>query len=119
MQPPVDTTLLLRIHAEHRWLQEELTSVLDELDDAASMRAGEMMAAFSYLEASWAEELGRTRQTDAAFHHLERQACRERDPSPLTRQARDYYSWLRNLRRTVAERVEPYVGGAGVVADPS
>jgi hypothetical protein len=119
MHPPVDTALLLRIHAEHRWLQEELMTVLDQLDDAASMRAGELKAALAYLEVTWGEELRRAEQTDAAFHRLERQSPAELDSSPLTRHARGYYSWVRNFRRTLAERVEPYVGGDGAIADPS
>jgi len=116
MHPPVDTSLLLRIHAEHRWLQEELMSVLDQLDDAASMRAGEIKVALAYLEVTWGEELRRAQQTDAAFHRLERQSPAELDLSPLGRQARSYYSWLRGFRDTLAERVEPYVGGDGMIA---
>lgn len=119
MNPPVDTSLLLRIHAEHRWLQEELTSVLDQLDDAASMRAGELKVALAYLEVTWGEELRRARQTDAAFHRLECQSPAGIDSSPLSRQARGYYSWLRDLRTTLAERVEPYVGGDGALVNPS
>lgn len=119
MHPPTDTALLLRIHAEHRWLQEELTTVLDQLDDAASMRVGELKVALAYLEVTWGEELRRAQQTDAAFHRLECQSPGEIDTEPLSHQARGYYSWLRDLRRSLAERVEPYVGGDGVVADPS
>jgi hypothetical protein len=110
MNPPVDTALLLRIHAEHRWLQEELMTVLDQLDDAASMRASELKVALAYLEVTWGEELRRAQQTDAAFHRLECQGPAELDTTPLGRQARSYYSWLRNFRDTLAERVEGYVG---------
>lgn len=117
MNPPVDTSLLLRIHAEHQWLQEELLGVLDQLDDAASMRAGELKVALAYLEVTWGEELRRAQQTDAAFHRLERQSA-EVDSSPLGRQARGYYTWVRNLRQTLAERVEPYVGGDSALAGP-
>jgi hypothetical protein len=116
MHAPVDTALLLRIHSEHRWLQEELASVLDQLDDAASMRASELKVALAYLEVTWGEELRRAQQTDAAFHRLERQAPAELDTSPLSREARSYYSWLRGFRDKMAERVEPYVGGGGMVA---
>lgn len=119
MQPPVDTSLLLRIHAEHQWLQEELLALLDQLDDAASMRAGELTAALAYLEVTWGEELRRAQQTDAAFHRLERQSPAELDTSPLGRQARGYYSWVRNLRQTLAERVEPYVGGDSLLPGQS
>ncbi len=119
MHPPVDTALLLRIHSEHRWLQEELMTVLDQLDDAASMRAGELKVALAYLEVTWGEELRRAQQTDAAFHRLERHSPAELDISPLGREARGYYSWLRSFRDTLAERVEPYVGIDGMLADAS
>ena len=117
MNPPVDTALLLRVHAEHRWLQDELSSVLDELDQAVTVRASEMVAAFSYLEVAWTEELRRARQTDAAYHRLECQAGQEQ--SALTRQARGYYTWLRRLRRTLAARAEPYVGAGAMASELS
>ena len=114
MYPPTDTALLLRIHAEHRWLQEELVDLLDQLDGGESMRTGELKVALAYLEATWGEELLRAQQTDAAYHKLERQSIGDLGSSPLSRQARGYYGWLRTFRRTLAARVEPYVGSGTV-----
>lgn len=114
MHTTTDTTLLLRVHAEHEWLQGELLALLDQLEDAASLQGDELQAALAYLEVTWGEELRRAEQTDAAFARLQRASTRDAAPSPLGTQARGYYRWLRNFRRALAARVEPYMGGAAL-----
>jgi hypothetical protein len=105
-----DTTLLLRVHAEHQWLQDELISLLDQLEQSAPLQTEELQAAIAYLEAMWAEELRRASQTDAAYQRLERREAYEGEPGPTVRQAKGYYGWLRSLRESLAARVEPLVG---------
>lgn len=109
MTPFSDATLILRVHAEHQWLSEELGGLLDQLENPASLQADELQAAIAYLEVSWAEERRRARQTDGAYARLE---CHSDGASGhgLLRQACSYYRWLRGLRATLAERVEPFLG---------
>jgi len=114
MQAAIDTTLLLRVHAEHEWLQGELLALLDQLEDAASLQGNELQAALAYLEVTWGEELRRAEQTDAAYERLQRACARDATASALGTQARGYYRWLRNFRHALAVRVEPYVGGGAL-----
>lgn len=111
---PTDAALLLRVHAEHQWLQDELMSLLDQLEDPAHLRSEELRAALAYLEVTWSEELRRAGQTDAAFRRLEREPDDDEAPA-LIRQARSYYRGLRKLRSSLAARVEPFVGTDGAM----
>lgn len=110
MNLPSDTALLLRVHSEHRWLQDELAGVLDELEDPTSLSAEQMRAALAYLDVTWSEGVTRARQTDCAYARLELAATAARERGSLIPQAFSYYHWLRSLRESLAERVEPFLG---------
>ena len=59
--PPTDTTLLLRAHAEHHWLQTELIPVLRQLEDPCQFLEGGGGGLPAYLEMAWAEAARRAR----------------------------------------------------------
>jgi hypothetical protein len=106
--PPTDTTLLLRAHAEHHWLETELIPVLRQLEDPCQFDDGEMEAALAYLEMAWAEAARRARKTDVEFARLERELL-DSQPCALVVMARGYGRWVRALTRGLTLRVSPLV----------
>ena len=118
MAPPSDTALLLRVHAEHQWLHSELSPVLDQLEDPASLEPGEMGAALAYLEVTWDEACRRAEETDAAYATLTGEKGWDPATTVLVGEARRYYGWLRDLRRRVNARIQPFlaVNGHGLAA---
>jgi hypothetical protein len=112
---PSDTTLLLRVYAEHRWLAEELTDLVEQVENrawlgAAPVAGGELSAAMDALAELWREGRRRAEHTDRAFQTV--LAVEDDDAPWLVRQTCSYYRWLRNLRDSLATRVEPFVRGA-------
>ena len=111
MAPPSDTALLLRVHAEHEWLHTELVPVLAQLEDPASLQAGELGAALAYLEVTWDEALRRAHDTDAAYEKATGDDQWDPTTTVLVGEARRYYGWLRDMRRRLAGRVEAFLSG--------
>jgi hypothetical protein len=118
---PSDTTLLLRVYAEHRWLAEELTDLVERVESRAFTVAGEtptepeLRAAMAALQELWSEGRRRAAHTDRAFQTV---AVVDEDDAPwLVRQTCSYYRWLCELRDSLATRVEPFVRGVGGIAD--
>jgi hypothetical protein len=73
LSPPSDVCLLLRAHAEQRWLSKEVGSVLHQLRQRDSLPEEQLGAALAYLEVLWIEATQRAAETDAAYAEFE--AC--------------------------------------------
>jgi hypothetical protein len=102
---PADVCLLLRAHAEARWLSRSVLPVLAELERSRSRPDGEPGAARAYLAALWIEACAHATETDAARVELEDRGA-SNDPT-LCEKARRYHSAARRLREATARRVEP------------
>lgn len=112
--PLTDTALLLRVYAEHHWLQAELVPVLEQLESPIGVGADEHEAALAYLEVMWAEAQRRAHETDIA--HAQAELDFSFSNAALVGQARMYYRWVRGLTAGLAERVQALVGPAGAAA---
>jgi len=97
-----DVCLLLRAHAEARWLSNELTPVLREIEERKTIADQQLGAALAYLEVLWIEAGARARETEAA--RVELDALGGADQS-LPEKARRYHSAVRRLRDTIERRV--------------
>ena len=69
--PPSDVCLLLRAHAEQRWLSLEVAPVLHQLRQRDSLPEEQLGAALAYLEVLWIEASERAAETDAAYAEFE------------------------------------------------
>jgi uncharacterized protein YkwD len=97
-----DVCLLLRAHAETRWLSNELTPVLREIEQRETISELQLGAALAYLEVLWIEASARARETEAA--RVELDALGGGDQS-LADKARRYHAAVRRLRGVVELRV--------------
>jgi hypothetical protein len=106
--PPSDVCLLLRAHAEQRWLSREVVPVLRELEQRDSLPEEQLGAALAYLEVIWIEAARRAAETDATYAELDatcaRLACAEEDKL-LPGRALHYHAAVRNLRELIAHHV--------------
>ena len=64
VSPPSDICLLLRAHAEQRWLCHEVLPVLRQLERGDSLPEEQLGAALAYLEVLWIEASQRAAETD-------------------------------------------------------
>src|SRR6202167_6861162 len=71
ISPPSDVCLLLRAHAEQRWLSHEVGPVLRQLRQRDGLPEEQLGAAFAYLEVLWIEASQRAAETDAAYAEFE------------------------------------------------
>jgi hypothetical protein len=101
--PPSDVCLLLRAHAEARWLSHEVVPVLRELEQRDSLPNEQLGAALAYLEVLWIEACGRAAETDATRAELD--LTNANGDHALHGNARRYHAAVRRLRKTVARRV--------------
>jgi hypothetical protein len=69
--PPSDVCLLLRAHAEQRWLSTEVAPVLRQLRQRDELPEEQLGAALAYLEVLWIEASQRAVETDAAYAEFE------------------------------------------------
>jgi hypothetical protein len=131
LSPPSDVCLLLRAHAEQRWLSLEVSPVLRQLQQPDSIPEEQLGAAFAYLEVLWIEASQRAAETDAAYAELEtacaatRQTLASEDASytpeatlhdgakALPDKARSYHAAVRRFRDVIACQV------AALIATPS
>jgi hypothetical protein len=123
LSPPSDVCLLLRAHAEQRWLSLEVTPVLRQLQQPDSLPEEQLGAALAYLEVLWIEASQRAAETDAAYAQLEaceRAARTDAAPQPdadggrtLPSNARRYRVAVLTLRDVLARQV------ATLIATPS
>ena len=61
-----DVCLLLRAHGESRWLSNELTPVLREVEQRETISERQLATALAYLEVLWIEACARARETESA-----------------------------------------------------
>jgi hypothetical protein len=101
--PTADICLLLRAHAEQRWLSHEVVPVLRQLEQRETLPEGQLGAALAYLEVLWLEASQRAAETDGAFVAL--QALQTDGATPLHNKARSYHRAVRNLREAIARHV--------------
>jgi hypothetical protein len=113
--PPSDVCLLLRAHAEQRWLSHEVVPVLRELQHRDSLPEQQLGAALAYLEVIWIEAARRAAETDATFAELDATVSAEERSCDraLPGKARRYHTAVRTLREIVARHV------AQLIAVPS
>jgi hypothetical protein len=97
-----DVCLLLRAHAESRWLSNELAPVLREIEQRETVADRQLGAALAYLEVLWIEACARARETEAA--RVELDALGGGDQS-LADKARRYHAAVRRLRDAAERRV--------------
>jgi hypothetical protein len=113
--PPSDVCLLLRAHAEQRWLSHEVVPVVRELQHRDSLPEEQLGAALAYLEVLWIEAARRAAETDATYAELDatlpeqERACDRALPG----KARRYHTAVRTLREIVGRHV------AQLIAVPS
>ncbi|HEX3433956.1 MAG TPA: hypothetical protein VHT25_07835 [Solirubrobacteraceae bacterium] len=98
-----DVCLLLRAHAESRWLSNELTPVLREIERRETIAEQQLGAALAYLEVLWIEACARARETEAARVELDALGGGEQS---LPEKARRYHAAVRRLRDTLERRVD-------------
>jgi hypothetical protein len=122
--PPTDVCLLLRAHAEQRWLGREVEPLLDELQRGRPLPAHERMAAIAYLEVVWMEACRRALQSDGALAALPPSPAHARAAEASARrlesQARRYHDAVRRLRLSLVERVATLIATAdgGFTGEP-
>ncbi len=100
--PAADVCLLLRAHGESRWLSNELTPVLREIEQRETISDRQLATALAYLEVLWIEAGARARETESA--RVELDAFGSFDPS-LYEKALRYHAAVRRLRGAVEVRV--------------
>jgi len=116
--PPADVCLLLRAHAEARWLSRELVPLVRELEqhDRASEPQEDLAcaAAVAYLEVLALEARHHATETDAARTALD--ALAPNGHEALHCNARRYHAAVRRLRAAIDRRVQRLLADAGDAA---
>jgi hypothetical protein len=100
---PPDICLILRAHAEHRWLTSEVVPIVRQLEQRDAIPEDQVGAALAYLEVLWIDARQRASETDAARAALE-SASGEHD-RVLHDKARRYHAAVRRLRLAVGHRL--------------
>jgi hypothetical protein len=98
-----EVRLLLRAHAEAKWLTSRVIPVVRELERTprgAHRHGGTTLA---YLEVLWIEACGRAAETDGARFELDRP---RRGTGELSERARRYHTAVRRMRVGTAPRVQ-------------
>jgi hypothetical protein len=101
--PASEICLLLRAHAEVRWLSNEVTPVLREVEQREGISEQQLGAALAYLEVLWIEACARARETESARVELDALDCGEQQV--LNEKARRFHVAVRRLRSAVEARV--------------
>src|ERR1700744_1958237 len=96
--PAADVCLLLRAHAESRWLSNELTPVLREVEQREAISDQQLGTALAYLEVLWIEACARARETESARVELDALGSGDR---ALYEKAQRYHAAVRRLRDSV------------------
>jgi len=97
-----DVCLLLRAHAEARWLSNELVPVVREVEQRATISDQQLATALAYLEVLWLEACARARETESARVELDALGSGDRE---LSDKAQRYHAAVRRLREGVERRV--------------
>ena len=107
--PPADVSLLLRAHAEARWLSREVVPVIRELE--RDLGSG---AALAYLEALRIEAHHHAGETDAARGQLD--ALAPRGDHGVRSNAHRYHAAVRELRARIDARIQQLLAAGGELA---
>jgi hypothetical protein len=110
-----DVCLLLRAHAEARWLSNQLAPVLREIELRASISEHQLATALAYLEMLWIEACSRARETESAHVELDALGSTDRE---LREKAYRYHVAVRRLRDGVERRVASLLAVPDVDALP-
>jgi len=109
--PPADVCLLLRAHAEARWLSRELVPLVRELENGRTREPEEDLAsAAAYLEVLAIEARHHAAETEAARTELD--ALAPNADQGLHSNARRYHTAVRRLRATIDRRVQRLLSDA-------
>jgi hypothetical protein len=100
---PPDICLLLRVHAEQRWLVSKVIPLLRQLEQPGALALDDTGAPLAYLEMLWLEAGLRATETDAAADKLD--PTRALNPTLLSQKADRYHAAVRRLRQAVDRRV--------------
>jgi len=95
--------LLLRAHAEAKWLETRVIPVVDELERGPRRPRGHAGTTLAYLEVLWIEACGRAAETDGARVQLD---SHDNAGQRLCERARRYHAAVRRLRAGVTPRVQ-------------
>jgi hypothetical protein len=119
--PPPDVSLLLRAHAEQRWLSGEVIPVVRQVEHPERLPDEQLPAAVAYLEVIWIEAMGRSRETEAARCHLDEWECPAHPlpGQPLATRARSCHAAVRTLREAAARRVAPLLAVPAELGGPA
>jgi hypothetical protein len=112
--PPADVCLLLRAHAEARWLSRERVPLVRELEHGRAREPEEDLAsaaAVAYLEVLAIEARHHAAETDAARTELD--ALAPNADHALHGNARRYHAAVWRLRATIDRRVQRLLSDAG------
>jgi hypothetical protein len=115
--PPADVCLLLRAHAEARWLSRELVPLIRELEQdrpGNDEHDPDSSAAVAYLDALAIEARHHAAETEAARDELD--ALTPNGHHELRENARRYHAAVRRLRLALDGRLEPLLADAGDTA---
>ena len=104
--PPADVCLLLRAHAEARWLSREVVPVIRELEHDFSSGA-----ALAYLEALRIEAHHHAGDTDAARGEVD--ALAPAGDHGVLANAHRYHAAVRQLRAAIDARIQQLLAAAG------
>jgi hypothetical protein len=111
---PPDICLLLRVHAEQRWLVSNVIPLLRQLEQPGAIAEEDAGAAVAYLEVLWLEAGLRAAETDTAAAKLDPRD--EQRGELLCEKARRYHAAVRRLRSAVARRVRRVISPPSEVA---
>jgi len=97
-----EVCLMLRAHAERRWLDTEVLPVVRELETPGALPDELRGAAASYLEAMWTHAELLAHETEVSHARLKPD---DGDRPQLEDSARRYHASLRHLRENLSVRV--------------
>jgi len=118
-QPPATVTpevsLLLRAHAEQRWLSREVVPVVRQISTGEGLPEEQLPAALAYLEVIWYEAVRRAGDTDKTLTCLDLSLPAPQSPEcrALAARARRYRAAVLVLREALSRHV------AGLLAVPA
>jgi hypothetical protein len=98
-----EVRLLLRAHAEAKWLTSRVIPVVRELEREPRRPRRHEGTTLAYLEVLWIEACGRAAETDGARVELD---TPRRSGDALHERARRYHAAVRRMRADTAPRVQ-------------
>jgi hypothetical protein len=110
---PPEVSLLLRAHAEQRWLSREVAPVAQQIETGMCPRTGALLpaeqlpAALAYLEVAWLQAVHHAGESDGALTCLDLSlpGAGSVEARALATRARRYHATVLALRESLARRV--------------